>query len=116
MVNGFYTVQDSFIRPTGQFGEHPLDIAIRCISREMVDAIGKVPLVLDEKRQPPYGLEFAYAVGFPEPQKHQVTEADGSYFISMPQFEVLAELNETPTRRFTMLSNLEAISKIGEVS
>lgn len=106
MVNGFYVVGDRFIRPEQQFGDPPIDIAVRELDPEFVATIGKTPLSLDLPTHAPDDIEHGYAVGFPETMKYKKMEDHTGYRISMPQVEILAELQGVPTRRFTLFSEL----------
>ena len=112
MLNGFYHVQDRFIRPSAQHGDHSPDIAIREIDPDHIARIGKEPLDLDALKEPPEDIKHAYAVGFPEAlkyNKHDEKDRFG-YRVSMPQVQILAELSCRPDRRFTMFSSLERLA------
>ncbi|MDO8546076.1 MAG: hypothetical protein Q7R68_01825 [Nitrospirales bacterium] len=108
MVNGFYDVQDRFIRPQPQLGDQQLDIAIRKLGPDFAATIGKIPLDLDAQTPATLDIEHGYAVGFPETMKHKMTEDHKGYRISMPQAEILAEIKGLPTRRFALHSELES--------
>jgi hypothetical protein len=106
MVNGFYVVLDRFIRPEPQFGDPPLDIAVRELDPDLVSAIGKVPIDLDIQPKMQSYIRYGYAVGFPETMKYKRMEDQSGYRISMPHVEILAEINGLPTRRFALFSEL----------
>lgn len=106
MVNGFYVVLDRFIRPKPDFGMPNVDIAIRELNPDHLIAIGKVPYDLDVNNHDPSKIEFGYAVGFPETLKKKVNESSLGHQISMPQVEILAEINGMPNNRFSLNSEL----------
>jgi hypothetical protein len=106
MLNGFHVVVDRFIRPEPEFGQPPLDIAIREVRPDFVQHLGKVPLDLDALPRPPEAIGHGYAVGFPESLKYNKTDDQPGYRVSMPQLEVLAEIEALPNRRFAMFSEL----------
>lgn len=106
MVNGFYAVGDRFTRPTPQYGDPDIDIAIRELHPDFPSAIGKVPIDLDSARTSPSSISHGYAVGFPETMKYRKDEDENRYRVSMPQFEILAEINGFPTQRFSLSSEL----------
>lgn len=107
MVNGFYVVLDRFIRPQPQLGVPPIDIAIRELDPEFPEAIGKIPIDLDTNIDPPKHIGHGYAVGFPESTKYKKMEDQSGYRVSMPQVEILAEIEAMPVCRFTLYSELE---------
>lgn len=107
MVNGFYVVLDRFIRPQPQFGDPLLDIAVRELNPDFPSTIGKVPIDLDMQLEAPQVFSYGYAVGFPEAMKFKKKEDLGGARISMPQLEILAEIDGLPTRRFTLYSELD---------
>jgi len=111
MVNGFYIVHDRFIRPEPQFGDPALDIAIRELKDEFVSAIGKVPIDLDASNVAPAQIGHGYAIGFPESLKYRKDEEDKGYRVSMPQVEILAEIERMPMRRFALFSELKVAPK-----
>lgn len=106
MVNGFYVVLDRFVRPEPQFGDPPVDIAIRELNPDLLSAIGKEPIDLDLLPDLPHSIAHGYAVGFPETMKYKKMEDQIGYRVSMPQVEILAEIDGLPTRRFTLFSEL----------
>ena len=106
MVNGFYFVHDRFIRPESQFGDPPIDIAIRQINPDLLSDIGKEAIDLDLLSAPPQPLTHGLGVGFPETAKYKRMEDQIGYRVSMPQVEILAEIDGLPTRRFTLFSEL----------
>lgn len=106
MVNGFYVVLDRFIKPKPIIGMPEVDIAIRKINPEHVQAIGKVAYDLDCEPTPPSDIKHGYAVGFPENMKKKVNEDSFGRKISMPQVEILAEINNMPNSRFSLNSEL----------
>lgn len=106
MVNGFYTVLDRFIRPESQFGDPPIDIAVRELDPDILSAIGKTPIDMDAQSKALDAIRHGYAVGFPETMKYKKMEDQSGYRISMPQVEILAEIQGFPTRRFTLFSEL----------
>jgi len=69
MVNGFYEIMDTFIRPKQEFGQSKLDIAIRELNPGLLDAIGKRAIDLDSAATNPEDVKFGYAVGFPEKRR-----------------------------------------------
>lgn len=69
-------------------------------------AIGKVPYDLDNSNVAPSQIDFGYAVGFPETMKKKVNENALGHQISMPQVEILAEINGMPNNRFSLNSEL----------
>lgn len=93
MLNGFYVVMDCFVFPHAQFGNSVPDIAIREISPAMKEA--------------PEDMRHAYAVGFPEKLKYHRYDNQPGYRVSLPQVEILAELQARPHWRFTMFSELQ---------
>lgn len=107
MVNGFYVVLDRFKKPGPPFGESPIDIAIREVDPDFLNAIGKTPIDLDAQIDIPADIQHGYAVGFPEALKYKTMEDQVGYRISMPQVEILAELDGKPSRRFTLFSELK---------
>jgi len=106
MVNGFYVVIDTFIRPTPQLGLPQLDIAIREINPDLVTTIGKTPFDLDVEKNVPESIRHGYAVGFPETMKRKIMEDRTGYRISMPHVEILAEIRDMPSQRFSLNSEL----------
>lgn len=106
MVNGFYVVLDRFIRPEPQFGDPPIDIAVRELNPDLLSTIGKEAIDLDLLLDPPQSLEHGLGVGFPETMKYKKMEDNAGYRVSMPQVEILAEIGGLPTRRFTLFSEL----------
>jgi hypothetical protein len=106
MVNGFYVVLDRFVKPSSDFGLPDVNIAIREINGEHVMAIGKVPYDLDSEAIAPSNINLGYAVGFPEALKKKVNIDSFGHQISMPQVEILAELNGMPGNRFSLNSEL----------
>jgi len=107
MVNGFYVVLDRFIRPEPQLGDPPIDIAVRELDPDLVSTIGKSPIDLDSQPKAPEAIRHGYAVGFPETMKYKKMEDRSGYRISMPQVEILAEIQEFPSRRFALFSELD---------
>jgi hypothetical protein len=107
MLNGFFVVMDRFRIPQPQYGDDPLDIAIREVMPEFVAKLGKEPLDLDASPDMPSEIRHGYAVGFPETLKHRVQSDPLGYKVSMPQLEVLAELRHTPRSRFQLFSELK---------
>lgn len=95
------------MQPRGQLGESDPDIAIREINPDHVAHIGKEAMDLDAMGKGPPDLRHAYAVGFPERLKYHRHDSQTGYRVSMPQVEILAELEGRPDRRFTMFSNLQ---------
>ncbi len=108
MVNGFYFVLDRFVRPKPQMGMPNLDIAIRELRPDFPLAIGKIPIDLDQNNNLPQRISYGYAIGFPETMKYRIQENTG-FRVSMPQVEILAELQAVPTGRFTMFSEIDNI-------
>jgi hypothetical protein len=106
MLNGFYVVMDRFKIPQPQYGDGPLDIAIREVTPEFTAKLGKEPFDLDACPDMPSEIRHGYAVGFPETLKRRVQTDPLGYKVSMPQLEVLAELRHTPTSRFQLFSEL----------
>jgi len=106
MVNGFYVVLDRFIKPKPDLGMSEIDIAIRELNPDHLIAIGKVPYDLDNNKEAPPKIDFGYAVGFPETMKKKVNENSLGHQISMPQVEILAEINGMPNNRFSLNSEL----------
>jgi hypothetical protein len=107
MLNGFYVVMDCFVFPHAQFGDSVPDIAIREISPDHVVRIGKEALDLDAMKEAPEDMRHAYAVGFPEKLKYHRYDNQPGYRVSLPQVEILAELQARPHWRFTMFSELQ---------
>lgn len=107
MLNGFYIVQGRFTQPSAQVGQSPPDIAIRELHPGLVERLGKKSLDIDSMLEPPETIRHAYAVGFPETLKYNKPDGPGGYRVSLPQVEVLAELERRPDRRFTMFSELD---------
>lgn len=108
MLNGFHVVQDRFVQPSAQFGDSAPDIAIREINADLVAHIGKEAIDIDSLKVIPENIRHAYAVGFPEGLKYNKdSDVSGYHRVSMPQVEILAELQRCPDRRFTMCSDLE---------
>lgn len=108
MVNGFYAVLDRFVRPTSDTEYHQLDVVIRELNPDHLEAIGKIPIDLDNQDEP-NEIEFGYAVGFPETMKYKIMEPTVGYRVSMPQVEILAEINKKPNQRFTLFSELDTV-------
>ena len=106
MVNGFYVVLDRFVRPEPQFGDPAVDIAIRELNPDLLSAIGKEPIDLDLQSDLPKSIAHGYAVGFPETMKYKKVEDQSGYRVSMPQVEILAEIDGPPNRRLTLFSEL----------
>ena len=106
MVNGFYVVTDRFIRPTPQFGNRDLDIAIRELNPGLVSTIGKIPFDLDSRQDTPKTIQHGYAVGFPETMKRKIMQDNTGYRVSMPHVGILAEIQEMPEQRFCLFSEL----------
>ncbi|AOG09357.1 hypothetical protein BSY240_605 [Agrobacterium sp. RAC06] len=106
MLNGFYVVMDRFKTPQPQYGDGPLDIAVREVMPEFIAKLGKEPFDLDACPDLPSQIRHGYAVGFPETLKRRVQSDPLGYKVSMPQLEVLAELRHTPTRRFQLVSEI----------
>ncbi len=106
MLNGFYVVQDRFVRPSETIGQKCPDVAIREMHPDFARALGKEELNLDDMPETPMALNFGYAVGFPENLKRRLEE-DGGYRIAMPQCSILAEINRQPDQRFTLNSNVK---------
>lgn len=104
MLNGFYVVQDRFIRPKPPFGSGELDIAIRELSPEFAKALGKEEIQLDQVHEPAK-IQYGYAVGFPENLKRRLEEKDG-YRVAMPHCVVLAEIERESDSRFVMFSQV----------
>ena len=108
MVNGFYVIIDRFIRPTPEYGQPPLDIAIRELNPALLRELGKKPLSIASLPDIPKDIQHAIAVGFPTDLKHKKHENKAFHQISMPHVVLLAELNGSiPTQRFTLFSELE---------
>jgi len=107
MVNGFLVVLDRFITPQPQYGDGPLDIAIREVAPSFVKHLGKEPFSLDLRSEMPSAIGHGYAVGFPETLKKRVHENELGYKVSMPQVQILAELTHTPRSRFQLFSELD---------
>lgn len=113
MVNGFYVISDRFIRPTSEYGQPPLDIAIHEINRDLLTAIGKEALLIDSLPEIPFDIQHAIAIGFPTDLKHKKNETEAFYQILMPHVLILAELSgSNPTQRFTLFSELEEKPKV----
>lgn len=106
MVNDFYVVLDRFIRPKPAICMPEIDIAIRKMNPDHISAIGKVAYDLENESTPPAGIKHGYAVGFPENLKRKVNADLNGYQVSMPQVEILAEINEMPNSRFSLNSEL----------
>lgn len=111
IVNGYYTIVDKFINPHALNGD-ALDIMIREINPELLKSIGKTPFNIDGQPDMP-NAEFGYAVGFPEVMKYkkEVDNPKGAFRISLPQCEILAEIEEKPNRRFALFSELDEIPR-----
>ena len=108
MVNGFYVIMDRFVRPSPEFGQPQLDIAIREINPEHIKKIGKAPIKLESLPDMPDELHHAIAIGFPTKLKHKKQENEAFHRISMPHISIVAELSDgKPTQRFNMFSELE---------
>jgi len=116
MLNGFHVILDHFIRPSSDFGLPKVDIAIREISSKHVNAIGKLPYNLDNDSSVPSEIRHGYAVGFPEALKRKVNINSSGHQISMPQVEILAEINRMPDSRFSLNSELPKRPKQDEYS
>lgn len=56
----------------------------------------------------PQRISYGYAIGHPETMKYRIQENTG-FRVSMPQVEILAELQAVPTGRFTMFSEIDNI-------
>lgn len=106
MLNGFYVVQDRFIRPSETLGQQCPDVAIREMHSDFARALGKEELNLDAMPETPRDVSFGYAVGFPENLKRRLEE-DGGYRVAMPQCSVLAEINRQPNQRFAIHSSVQ---------
>jgi len=107
MVNGFYEIIDRFINPSPDFVQGSLDIAIRELSSELLNKIGKSAIDLNTEETMPENIKFGYAVGFPEKRKYHVYEDKFRHRLSMPHYAVLAEIDSTPDQRFSLFSDLE---------
>lgn len=107
MLNGFYVVENRFVRPASELCQPPLDVAIRELHPKLPSQLGKEPIDLDNAPVPPAQIRFACAVGFPTDLKHRHEEGPVGYRVSMPHSLVLAELNEFPTQRFQLFSELD---------
>lgn len=107
MLNDFLVVMDRFKIPQPQYGDGPLDIAIREVMPKFVKELGKEPFDLDASPDMPSEIRHGYAIGFPETLKRRIQSDPLGYKISMPQLEVLAELQSTPCSRFQLFSELE---------
>ena len=117
MTNGFYIVLDRFIRPTPQYGDSDVDIAIREVARDFPKAIGKSPIMINASNAPPDEIRHGYAVGFPESAKYKREDKNGMHYrISMPQVQILAELERMPTCRFTLFSELPSAPNYSDFS
>lgn len=106
MVNGFYVVLDRFVKPKPDLGLPEIDIAIREINPGHINAIGKIPYDLENESSVPSAIGHGYAVGFPEVLKRKVNVNSFGHQISMPQVEILAEINGMPDNRFSLNSEL----------
>lgn len=111
MLNGFYVVIDRFIQPPAQYPDASPDIAIREVKPGFISHLGKQAIDIDVMKDVPDGIRHAYAVGFPEALKTAFNDKIG-YRVSMPQAQILAELQATPTRRFSMFSEIEPVHDI----
>jgi hypothetical protein len=98
---------DRFVQPHAQFGDSAPDIAIREINPDHVAHVGKEAMDLDAMTEAPENMCHAYAVGFPEKLKYHRYDNQPGYRVSLPQVEILAELQGRPHRRFTMFSELQ---------
>jgi hypothetical protein len=107
MLNGFYVVMDCFVQPHAQFGDSVPDITIREINPDHVAHVGKEAMDLDAMKEAPEDICHAYAVGFPEKLKYHRYDNQPGYRVSLPQVEILAELQGRPHRRLTMFSELQ---------
>jgi hypothetical protein len=114
MVNGFNCIVNTFINPTSNGMNTVIDIAIRELNPKLVEAIGKKPFNLDAKLEPKK-IEFGYAVGFPETMRYKKQVEEG-FIISMPQCEILAEINRIPSERFTLQNDFEEVPDITDFS
>ncbi len=100
-------ILDRFIQPNSQFGNPVIDIAIRELDPDLLSVIGKIPMDLDIQIEAPQAISHGYAVGFPETMKYKKMEDQVGYRISMPQVEILAEINGFPSGRFSLCSELD---------
>lgn len=102
-----YVVIDRFIRPTSNSEFHKLDIAIRQIRADFVQALGKEPIDLD-KQVMIKNIEFGYAVGFPEDLKYiKETSNTLKTILSLPTVSILAEISRQPDSRFTLFGEFD---------
>lgn len=111
IVNGYFSMVDRFINPHATNGDN-LDIMINEINPDHIKKIGKIPFNIDKQNEMPHP-EFGYAVGFPEVMKYKKEEKKpkGAFRISLPQCEILAEIEEKPNRRFALFSELDEVPK-----
>lgn len=109
LVKGFNCIINTFINPKSENVNTFIDIAIRELNPALLESIGKVPLDLDNQITP-YDIKFGYAVGFPETIRYKKSFMDGEQ-ISMPQCEILAEINRIPKERFVLHNELENVPK-----
>lgn len=118
MLNGYYDVQDRFVRPSAEFGQPRPDIAIRELKPGFLEKIEKQAIDLDAAAMPPEQLNYAVAIGFPSSLKHKKDEDNGSgYRVIMPHVQIIAELpNGKPTQRFSLFSELNEVPRTVDYS
>ncbi|MGB5031863.1 MAG: hypothetical protein WBO76_07110, partial [Saprospiraceae bacterium] len=114
MVNGFNCIQNKFIRPKSNTMNTVVDIAIRELNPQLILAIGKKALNVDIISEP-NSLEFGYVVGFAETKRYKKKIARG-YIISMPQTEILAEIDGMPIVKFTLHSEFKKVPEVIDYS
>jgi hypothetical protein len=114
MVNGFNYIENSFKKVNSNGVNTKIDIAIRELNPNLLQAIGKIPFDLDQINEYK-SIKYGYAVGFPETLIYK-KEVEGGTVISMPQCEILAEINEIPNERFSIHNAFEDIPDITNFS
>ena len=95
-----------FFQPSSQYPDPNLDILITELDENFVKVTNKEFIDLDKNDIVPNNLNYAIAVGYPENLKYRKKVGD-NYYISMPHCTVIAELQGTPTRSFTLHSNID---------
>lgn len=94
LTKGKYFILNEFICPPSEVFVYPApDIAIRQIHPDFPQAIGKIPIKLEQNNIPALGtICHAVAVGYPTSKKQRVDVQNG-YRIEMPCVHALVEIS-----------------------
>ena len=119
LTQGKRCVINNFIYPRHEIPiERPPDIAIRQIHPEFPQAIGKIPIRLEQNNLPDFNtIRHAVAVGYPTKEKRRVDVQNG-YRIQMPCVHALAEISSINkvNGQLSLHSELEQIIQINDFS